>query len=38
MTLPAVEEVSPLNVELLEDELSRHPDSRKALDLVAINQ
>ena len=38
MMLPAVGEVSPLNVELFEAELSRHPDSRKALDLVAINQ
>ena len=38
MMLPTVGEVCPLNVELFGDELSRHPDSRKALNLVAINQ
>ena len=38
MMLPAVGEVSPRNVELFEAELSRHYDSRKALDLIAIKQ
>ena len=48
LTLPVVREVSALNFELFEAELAIYPDgvkqtlsfrvSRKALDLVAINQ